>query len=157
MGVTQYFNEISDMLGFYPIIIKMDLLDAMSDFSDAILFLGLIFNIIIALFTCISCLLIYSLLMISVETKTFETGVMRMIGLNKNSFITMILVQAFMFVLPSIVAGFALSIRSLTNIYDLIFTEELGVTAVPFPNNKAIILATSVAILIPCVSSIAPI
>ena len=43
--------------------------------------MGLIFDIIILLFVIISVLLIYSLLMISVETKTFEIGVMRMVGL----------------------------------------------------------------------------
>jgi ABC-type lipoprotein release transport system permease subunit len=47
------------------------------------LLLGLIFGIIVFLFIVIAILLIYSLLMISVETKTFENGVLRMIGLSK--------------------------------------------------------------------------
>lgn len=63
----------------------------MQQFSQAILFLGLIFDIIILLFVILSVLLIYSLLMISVETKTFEFGVMRMVGLSKSGIIFMIL------------------------------------------------------------------
>ena len=55
----------------------------MQVFSNAILFFGLIFDIIVLLFVVLSILLIYSLLMISVETKTFEFGVMRMVGLSK--------------------------------------------------------------------------
>ena len=47
------------------------------------MFMGLIFDVIILLFVIIAVLLIYSLLMISVETKTFEMGVIRMIGLSK--------------------------------------------------------------------------
>jgi len=54
--------------------------------------LGLIFGIIIILFVVISILLIYSLLMISVETKGFETGVLRLVGMSKTNCISMILI-----------------------------------------------------------------
>lgn len=63
----------------------------MKTYSEAVLFIGLIFNIILILFVATSVLLIYALLMISVETKTFDTGVMRMLGLSKNGFVIMIL------------------------------------------------------------------
>ena len=63
----------------------------MQIFSSAILFLGLIFDIIVLLFVILSILLIYSLLLVSVETKTFEFGVMRMVGLSKGGIISMII------------------------------------------------------------------
>lgn len=63
----------------------------MKTYSEAVLFIGLIFNIILILFVATSVLLIYALLMISVETKTFDTGVMRMLGLGKRGFVIMIL------------------------------------------------------------------
>jgi ABC-type antimicrobial peptide transport system permease subunit len=78
-------------LGFFPVRIELDVLFAMQIFSQGILFLGLIFDIIIILFVILSILLIYSLLMISVEAKTFEFGVMRMQGLSKSGLIYMIL------------------------------------------------------------------
>ena len=56
----------------------MDLLDKMKGYAFAVLFIGLIFSIIIMLFVMISTLLIYSLLMITIETKAFENGIMRM-------------------------------------------------------------------------------
>lgn len=40
----------------------------------------------------ISILLIYSLLMVNVETKSFDIGVMRMVGLNKKGLIVMIMI-----------------------------------------------------------------
>ena len=46
------------------------------------MFIGLIFDVIIILFVIISILLIYSLLLISVETKTLDIGIMRMVGLS---------------------------------------------------------------------------
>ena len=84
--------------------------------SQAILFLGLIFEIIILMFVVLSILLIYSLLLISVESKTFEFGVMRMIGLSKTGIVSMIMIQSVLFVLPSLACGFLLSIPTLQGI-----------------------------------------
>ena len=69
------------------------------------------------MFIMISVLLIYSLLMITIETKAFDNGVMRMVGLSSKGFIAMILTQAFMFVLPSLVLAFICSIPLLWFIY----------------------------------------
>lgn len=82
-------------------------------YSFSVLFLGLIFDLIILLFMIISILLIYSLLMINVETKSFEIGVMRMVGLNKKGLIIMILIQSFLFVIPALFFGFLLSVPAL--------------------------------------------
>jgi ABC-type antimicrobial peptide transport system permease subunit len=75
----------------------------------------------VILFVVISVLLIYSLLMISVETKSFENAVLRLIGLSKWNCITMILIQSLMFVLPSIVLGYIGSIPCLAYIFNFIF------------------------------------
>jgi len=57
----------------------------------------------------ISVLLIYSLLMLSVESKSFDLGVMRMVGLSKFNIIFLIILQSIMFVVPSIIGGFSTS------------------------------------------------
>ena len=62
----------------------------MQIFSAAILAIGLVFDIMLIMFIMISVLLIYSLLMITIETKTFDTGVMRMTGLSSRGFVAMI-------------------------------------------------------------------
>lgn len=77
-GVVRQAANVVDKMGFYDTRVSLDVLKAMEIFSQAILFLGLIFDMIILLFIMLSILLIYSLLMISVESKTFEFGVMRM-------------------------------------------------------------------------------
>ena len=48
-------------------------------------------------------MLIYSLLMIGIETKTMETGIMRMVGVSKRGLVQMIFVQSFMFVTPALI------------------------------------------------------
>lgn len=70
---------------------QLEVLTAMEVASFAILFLGLIFDLVVVLFITLSVILIYSLLLISVESKTFEFGVMRMVGLNQSGLMHMIL------------------------------------------------------------------
>ena len=59
--------------------------------TNNILFIGLIFDILLIMFIVVAVLLIYSLLMISVETKTHEIGIMRLVGLSKKGFVGMIM------------------------------------------------------------------
>lgn len=89
----------------------------------ASLTLGLLFGIIVLMFVVISVLLIYSLLMISVETKTFENGVLRMLGLNKYNCVTMIVIQSIMFVLPSIIFGYGASIPALMFLFKMLIKD----------------------------------
>jgi ABC-type antimicrobial peptide transport system permease subunit len=90
--ITTYANQVTDALGYYPVVIKLGILDEMKSYSQAVLFMGLIFDIIILLFVIIAILLIYSLLMISVETKTLEMGIIRMVGLSKIGITVMVLI-----------------------------------------------------------------
>ena len=57
-----------------------------------ILFIGLIFDILLIMFIVVAVLLICSLLMISVDRKTHEIGIMRLVGLSKGGFGGMILI-----------------------------------------------------------------
>jgi len=135
----------------------MDVLSQMQLFSTAILFLGLIFDIIVLLFVILSILLIYSLLLISVESKTFEYGVMRMVGLSKMGIINMIMVQSVMFVLPSLFFGFVITFPTLWWLYEMLFTADMGVDTKPLPSSFAVGQALLVGIIIPIFSSIVPI
>ena len=121
------------------------------------MFIGLIFNVLLFIFIVVSCLLIFSLLLISVETKTFEIGVMRLVGLTKFGFVGLILTQATMFVLPAVMVGFVLSIPCIWFIYSMLFTDEMGLNPSVLPGWYASIQAILIGILIPIISSIVPI
>ena len=121
------------------------------------LFVGLIFDILIIIFVVVAILLIYSLLLISVETKTFEVGVMRMIGLTKCGFVSMILTQAGLFVLPSFILGFGLSIPLIYFLYAGLFESSLGYMPSIMPSPGAILRSIFIGLFIPLVSSIIPI
>lgn len=129
----------------------------MKTYGQAVLFMGLIFDIIILLFVIIAILLIYSLLMISVETKTFEMGVIRMVGLSKQGVTGMVFLQGLMFVAPAIILGFVLCSPVLKMIYDQLFTDDLGVEKQVTPDGFAVLQALVIGLLIPVLSSIVPI
>lgn len=62
-----------------------------------------------------------------------------------------------MFVLPSVIAGFALSFPTLKEVYALLFTKDMGLDYTPVPSTFAIFQALLIGILIPIISSIVPI
>lgn len=72
---SKHFAEIQEALGFYPIKIYSYLLESLAKFTRYVMFIGLIFDLVVALLVIISVLLIYSLLVINIETKTFDIGV----------------------------------------------------------------------------------
>ena len=111
----------------------------MKTYTSAVLFIGLIFDVLLLIFTVIACLLIYSLLLISVETKTFEIGVMRMVGLTKAGFVGMIMTQAALFVLPSVILGFILSLPSIWLVYSFLFSDDIGLEPSIIPGWSATI------------------
>jgi ABC-type antimicrobial peptide transport system permease subunit len=78
-----------------------------------VIFLQLVFNLVMLLLFTISVLLIYSLLMLSVESKSFDLGVMRMVGFSRSNVILLVIMQSFTFVIPSVIIGFIVSLISL--------------------------------------------
>jgi len=55
-----------------------------------ILIVNLIFNLVKSVLIVISILIIYSLLMVSIESKNFEIAVIRMVGLEKGGVIWLV-------------------------------------------------------------------
>ena len=155
--MLDYLYPITEHLGLYDVGTDLTLLRSMQTYSYAVLFIGLIFDVLLLIFVIVSCLLIYSLLLISVETKTFEIGVMRLVGLTKCGFISMILTQAALFVFPSVILGFIFSFPCIYLIYDMLFSEDLGFTPTIAPGAEAVVEALAIGILIPMLSSIIPI
>ena len=145
-------------LGLFPIETETSLLQMMNLYSFALLFIGLVFNILIIMFVIISILLIYSLLMITTETKTFDTGIMRLLGLSSSGFVAMILTQAVMFVIPSIILAYISAYPCLYFIFKKLFKNDFGDGGVSFvPGAVATVEAIGIGLLIPALSAVIPI
>ena len=132
--VFDYTNEVVNALGFYELNTALPLLDKVENYAMMILYIGLVANLVVILFVIIAVLLIYSLLMISVEKKTFEFGVMRLAGLSKNGLIALICIQAVLFVLPAIVLAFLLSFPILAGLYHYMVQNAAGYDVSPVPS-----------------------
>ena len=132
--VFDYTNEVVNALGFYELNTALPLLDKVENYAMMILYIGLVANLVVILFVIIAVLLIYSLLMISVEKKTFEFGVMRLAGLSKNGLIALICIQAVLFVLPAIILAFLLSFPILAGLYHFMVQNAAGYDVSPVPS-----------------------
>jgi ABC-type antimicrobial peptide transport system permease subunit len=60
---------------------------------------------VVAFLALLSCQLIYSLMLSDVEEKTFEFGMLRALGFNRNNIIYTIIVSAFTFSVPGVLSG----------------------------------------------------
>ncbi len=154
--VTQEISTVVDAFAFYPENSAVMLLDSLQSYENSLLVLGLVFNIIMILFIIISILLVFSLLMNSVEQKSFENGIMRLVGLTKYDYMAMIITQAFIFVLPSIILGYLVSIPLLWYGFTHLLSMESGQTSI-IPDGSATAQAIFVGFFIPLASSIIPI
>ena len=90
--ITKIASDIAEELGVFPFIMTLPVLKELAPLKYASMFLGIILNMIIFILLLLSIVLLYSLLLVSVETKTFELGILRMLGFNKIGIILMILI-----------------------------------------------------------------
>jgi len=89
-SITQYLSELEDFLGYYPVQVTSGILDSIATLEMGILIVNLIFNLVKSVLIVISILIIYSLLMVSIESKNFEIAVIRMVGLEKGGVIWLV-------------------------------------------------------------------
>ena len=119
-------------------------------------FFGIILNLVVIMLSVLSIMLISSMLLVSVEGKAFEIGVMRMLGFSKLSIIVLLLTQALVFVIPSLPLAFFASFP-LLSFFSQLFASEVGYGFEPVPTLSAIIYSLILGITIPIISSILPI
>lgn len=155
-NIQSHMAFAEEALGYFPINVEAFILQDFKLAQLSVTFLQLIFNLVMLLLFSISVLLIYSLLMLSVESKSFEFGVMRMVGLSKGSIIMLVIMQSFMFVIPSIISGFGFSF-SFLQLAKWYAENHLQMDFDAIPTTFTIIQALFLSTLIPLLSSIIPI
>ena len=154
--IMQHLTFVEETLGYFPVTIEAFILQDFKMAHLSVTFLQLVFNLVMLLLFLISVLLIYSLLMLSMESKSFELGVMRMVGLSKINVIVLIMLQSVMFVIPSIICGFAVSLVFL-QVAKFYAESELNMNFESIPAFASIMQALFLSTLIPLCSSIMPI
>lgn len=120
LGYKQLYSD-------YPIIRQLYILRFGS------MFLGVIMDIIIIVLMVLSIIVLYNLLLVSVEKKTYEMGVIRMLGLKKKNITFIVIIQSLLFVLPGIILGLLLSIPGMVLVNEKM-KEHIGVQISNFPS-----------------------
>mmetsp|Transcript_47018 Transcript_47018/g.65290 ORF Transcript_47018/g.65290 Transcript_47018/m.65290 type:complete len:88 (+) Transcript_47018:250-513(+) len=85
-------SNIARELGVYPIEMNLPVLENLFETRFSAMFIGIILNMIVFILFILSLMLLYNLLLVSIETKTYELAVLRVLGLNKVGVISLIIV-----------------------------------------------------------------
>jgi ABC-type antimicrobial peptide transport system permease subunit len=155
-SVVQWASQILYRIGYNVVSTNLTILSQLSSSSIISLFLGLILSIIIYMLLFLSIILIYSLMMIIVDTKTFEMGVLRMIGITRYGLVLLLLFQAFSYSVPSWAIGL-LTAQLFGVIVANWFENLTGVHISPTLTSDAILMATWISLLVSIVASVLPI
>ncbi|EFC50030.1 FtsX domain-containing protein [Naegleria gruberi] len=155
--IVKFGSSISYFIGFNQISQNYPILVYLNDLRFVSMFLGLIINIIITILTILSTILIYSLLMINVENRTFEIGVLRMIGMHRKGVVQLIIQQAFLYSIPGLVIGLFLGGMIYIGISYLLsyFFETNEISRLL--DYTSVIVSICLGILIPLLASLLPI
>ena len=154
--VTSIVSLAMFRVGFDQLRAETPLLYEMFDARFFSLFLGLILIIIVWILSFLSILLIYSLLIVNVETRTFELGVLRMLGMRRRWLIELILTHAMLYAVPAWILGLVAAQFISIAISNSLFKAS-GVTQTASLSGSSILLATVLGLGIPAVASIGPI
>lgn len=71
---------------------ELPVLSELYELRFGAMFLGIILNMIVFILFMLSLMLLYNLLLVSVETKNFELAVLRTLGLNKVGVVSLIII-----------------------------------------------------------------
>jgi len=154
--VTQFSSEVTYRLGYLDLDVKPVVMSTLDPFAYVSIFLGLIINMSVFVLMLLCVVLIYSLLVINVESRTFEMGVMRMIGTKRSGLVGLLLTQAMTYAVPAIIIGLPLAQLLGLGVFKVIS----HIASVDFPNLltwQAVLVAAALGIIIPVISAILPI
>lgn len=103
--LVAWASKILYTLQFDELQASLRIASVMDNYGMLSMLFSMMSTIIIATLVCLSGLLLYSLLQISVDTRVFEIGVLRMIGFNKVNTVGLIFVQALTYSVPGLLFG----------------------------------------------------
>lgn len=154
--VTSFISELLARVSWRDMDRTLPVLRGVKSYRFFSLFLGLLLNIIVLFVFALSVMLIYSLLMVSVESRTFELGILRMVGMTRPRLVGLLLCQALAYSVPAIIIGLPLAQGLAVPIAGLL-SNLSGVEVSPLLSGLGIGLAILAGLLVPLVAAILPV
>ncbi len=154
---TTYINKIVKKIGIDDHVnFKMPLVKQMKKLYKGAVFLGLILNLIIFILFLLSIVLIYSLLVITLETSSAELGILRLIGSSKKGIIVLVIIQCFLFSVPAYLLAFVLHFFVLKGV-QIAMKEFTGAMITLEPDPGSIFISLALTNLAPLIAASFPI
>jgi len=153
---AKYASHILYMLGFDRLSIESPIISKFEQQKFASLFFDLILELILFILIILSVMLLYSLLTISVDTRTFELGILRMIGFSKRNLIKLLINESLSYSVPALVFGLLLSELSIFYLLRT-FSHLIGYQITPIISLNGWLRAIFVGLIIPLIAMVLPI
>ena len=149
-----FSGRVSEGVGIGVVDLKLPLLSSLLIYNTISMFFSLVISIITAVLITLLALLIYSLLLISVESRNFDIAVMRMVGTSRLGVCRLIIVQSLFIAVPPWILGLVCAVPLIRMALGAVVegrSESLNVSP------SAFFWASLVGIFVPVLSSLLPI
>lgn len=154
--LTSAGARLSYASGFSRLGITLPVMSTVRTRRFVTLFLGLLLNVLLVILFTLATLLVYSLLMINVEQRTFELAVRRMLGTSLRELLGLLVFQALGYGVPSWVLGM-IAAQLLVLVIMGALVSATGFNLSVLLSGQAVLLGTLLGLLVPLVGSIGPI
>lgn len=154
--VVTFAGNIMYLAGFPVVDSDLPLLKNLRSRRFVSLYLGLLMNIILFIMFVLSCLLIYSLLLINVGSRAFELAIRRMLGSTRPVLVLLLAFQALSYSMPAWVFGLLIA-EGITSSLMGSLAEVSGLPVEPGLTSSAALVGSLLAVGIPLIAAIGPI
>lgn len=154
--VADHASSMLYLAGFTETDAEAPILATLEPRRFVTLYLGLVLDVLLITLFGLATLLIYSLLLVNAEAKTFEVAVRRMLGAGRPAIVLLLLTHAAMHALPAWVAGLLLAQAG----SGALFTYFGKIASMPIPTAltpSSVGIATLLAWLIPAIAVVGPV
>lgn len=155
--LTGFANSVSDLLGpDSGLKILLPVHDALAPLKYLRIFLQQIFNSVVFVTICHGCLTIYSLLLSDSGSRTYEYGMLRMMGMRKAALGQLLMMQAMLYAAPGVALGLLMAWAAS---YPLLYlVAEFSATEPEYSYRApALVVAATLGILMSVAGNLVPI
>eukprot|EP00826_Nyctotherus_ovalis_P039027 TRINITY_DN3712_c0_g1_i4.p1 TRINITY_DN3712_c0_g1~~TRINITY_DN3712_c0_g1_i4.p1 ORF type:complete len:585 (-),score=86.99 TRINITY_DN3712_c0_g1_i4:1329-3083(-) len=136
--------------------VTLPLYQMLEEFATIQIMLEILFVAIMLLLLFLSIILIYSLMLTDVDERTFEFGMLRALGLKRILIVGIVLIQAFIFIIPGVLTALAISYLLNLVVYMVIFKYTNTFISFDLPW-EAILLGVCIGTFLPILANTVPI
>eukprot|EP00004_Rigifila_ramosa_P017455 TRINITY_DN4254_c0_g1_i3.p1 TRINITY_DN4254_c0_g1~~TRINITY_DN4254_c0_g1_i3.p1 ORF type:complete len:931 (+),score=232.52 TRINITY_DN4254_c0_g1_i3:236-2794(+) len=154
--ISAFGEKLGRVLPVNRVSLNAPLLAALSLSQILSQFLGLLLNMIVIVLVLLSSLLIFSLMILSVETKTFQLAVLRMLGMTKVGVVALLALQSLCFGVPAWIFGLIFA-RLANGATSAAFESFTSIPTSPDLAPRPAVVASFLGILMPLLASVVPI